>query len=93
MNEITWLIVGTYAVVFLAGFIGGFVSMAIYATKLFKSHAERDIKELNRLMHMLASGKPTHKPVEGDEWKMVCVHGIFVTSKCVECNKQNKGQS
>jgi len=91
MNEITWLIVGTYGVVFLAGFIGGFVSMAVYAINLYKSHAEQDIAELNRLMHMLASGKPTHKPVEeGDEWKAVCVHGIFVTHACVECAEQNK---
>ena len=91
MNEYGWLIIGTYIIVFLAGLIGGSVSMAIHATKLFKSHAERDIKELNRLLRMFQNNKVT-KTEEGDEWKVRCVHGNSIMSDCVECDKANRGK-
>lgn len=93
MTETQWLIIGTYAVVFLGGMAIGAMSMAIQATKLFKRNSEQDIMELNHLMHMLAPGRPRHKSVEeGEEWKVKCVHGNSIMTECVQCTEQNKGK-
>lgn len=92
MTEYTWLIIGTYIIVFLAGLVGGSVSMAIHATKLFKSHAEKDIKELNRLLTSFSQGNKPWKTDEGDEWKARCIHGNSIMTECVACTEANRGK-
>ncbi len=91
MTEVQWLIIGTYLVVFLGGMAIGSVASAIQAVKLYKDQADRDIKELNRVMNILVSHKP--KPLEeGEEWKVKCVHGNSIMTECVQCEEQNKGK-
>ncbi|KKN19571.1 hypothetical protein LCGC14_0944280 [marine sediment metagenome] len=90
MTEIQWLVIGTYITVFLAGIVGGSVSMAIYATKLFKRTTENDLKELNRLLQEFSQGKT--RTEAGDEWKIKCVHGNSIMTECVACNEANRGK-
>lgn len=62
------LIVGTYLVIFVGGFIGGMVTMATIMLRQLAKETDRYVKDLNKFM----KDHGLNNPSSGDEWK----HGL-----------------
>lgn len=91
-TSILWLITATYAVTFLIGVVTGVLVLAAGITKAIRRNTEKDLRELNELLHYQSYSAPQNPPppsdvFPGDEWKYRCSHGVPRNQGCKQCRQ------